>query len=417
MEQVGDVLIVGAGPAGLLTALGLGQAGLKVVVIEAEDDLSEAPRAMVYMQSTIAALDGYGLLGDVTAQSLVGKRFACHIPEFGFKATVSHDVVTGITYDYNLHCGQNKIARIAMKHGEAHGVETLFGTRLTAIEQDGHGVVATAETPMGEKKFRTKYLIGADGARSAVRKLMNIEFEGHTWAERFVATNVYYPFEKLGYEASNFVLDPSHGRVVAAIDNDGLWRVTYAESSALPEETFMERLQERYRHFVPEGEKYDLLTARPYNIHQRAAATLRKGRVLLVGDAAHATNPTGGMGLTTGIWDTCILSDILPAVISGEESDTILDRYSDERRRVFWDISSPNASQNKRMMEEGDPVQRKQDMETVKAGSEDPVGQKMMMLFPFRVIGDTLRADSRWKDTDPTPRAGLDLGERVGQIA
>lgn len=417
MEDVGDVLVVGAGPAGLLTALGLAQNGCRVTVLEAGSDLSDAPRAMVYMQSTLAALDGYGLLEDVAAVSLVGRRFACHIPEFGFKAVVDHDVVKGITYDYNLHCGQNKIARIAMRHGARYGMEVRFGHVVTAIEQDAGNVTVTVSSPVGEKRLRARWLVGADGARSTVRKLMGIEFEGHTWPNRFVATNVYYPFEQDGYEASNFVLDPAHGRVVAAIDTDGLWRVTYAEDCSLPEQTFMERLPERYRHFVPEGARYEIASARPYSIHQRAAATLRKGRVLLAGDAAHATNPTGGMGLTTGIWDTCILSDILAAVIRGEEQDGILDRYSDERRRVFWEIASPNATQNKRMMEEPDPIQRRMDMETVRAGSEDPVLQKMMVLFPFRVIGDTLRAGSRWAGCDPSAEAGIALGDRVGQIA
>lgn len=417
MEHVGDVLIVGAGPAGLLTALGLGQAGCAVTVIEADETLSDAPRAMVYMQSTMTALDGYGLLEDVEKEALIGRKFACHIPEFDFKVVVGQEVAKGITYDYNLHCGQDKIARIAMRHAEKAGVKVRFGTKLIAIEQDDEGVIATVEYDGVEQKLRSKYLIGTDGARSTVRKLMNIEFEGHTWPNRFVATNVYYPFEQDGYEVSNFVFDPNHGRIVSAIDKNGLWRLTYEEDASLPEETFMERLVERYRHFVPEGAKYEIDAARPYSIHQRAATTLRKGRVLLAGDAAHATNPTGGMGLTTGIWDTCILSDVLAAVLRGEEDDSILDRYSDERRRVFWEVASPNATQNKRMMEEKDLAQRKIDMETVRAGSEDPVGQKMMIYFPFRVIGDTLRKGSRWADADPTSRAGLEMGGRVGQVA
>ena len=417
MENVGDVLIVGAGPCGLLTALGLAQSGCKVTVIEADPVLSDAPRATVYMQSTLAALESFGLLDDVAAVSLVGKGFACWIPEFGFKAVASQDVMRGITYDYVLHCGQDKVARIAMRHAEALGTQVRFRHRLVAVAQDGQGATATVETPAGAKQLRADWLIGADGARSTVRKLMGVDFEGHTWATRFVATNVYYPFDKDGFEASNFVLDPDHGRVVAAIDREGLWRLTYSEDAALPEDSFLERLHQRYRHFVPEGATYEIAAARPYTIHQRAATTLRRGRLLLAGDAAHATNPMGGMGLTTGIWDSCILSDILAAVIQGGETDDILDRYSDERRRVFWEISSPNATLNKRMMEEKDPEQRRIDMETVRAGMADPTAARMMMLFPFRVIGDTLRQGSRWAGIDPSAKAGIDVQARASQLA
>jgi hypothetical protein len=112
-----------------------------------------------------------------------------------------------------------------------------------------------------------------------------------------------------------------------------------------------------------------------------------------------------------------ILSDLLGAVIRGEVPDTVLDRYSEERRRIFWDIASPGASENKRMMEEGDRDKRLQDIEGVKRMAEDPAVARLMMLFPFRVIGDPLREGSRWRDADPTARAGIALEQRASQLA
>jgi len=112
-----------------------------------------------------------------------------------------------------------------------------------------------------------------------------------------------------------------------------------------------------------------------------------------------------------------ILSDLLAAVLRGEESESILDRYSAERRRVFWEITSPGASENKRMMEEGDHDQRLKDIEGVKRMAADPDVARLMMLFPFRVIGDPLRAGSRWREADPTARAGVDLAARASQLA
>jgi hypothetical protein len=112
-----------------------------------------------------------------------------------------------------------------------------------------------------------------------------------------------------------------------------------------------------------------------------------------------------------------ILSDVLAEVIAGRAEESILDRYSAERRRIFWDISSPGASENKRMMEESDREKRLQDIEGVKAMAADPNLARFMMLFPFKVIGDPLREGSRWRDADPTSRAGVDLAGRGSQLA
>ncbi len=95
---------------------------------------------------------------------------------------------------------------------------------------------------------------------------------------------------------------------------------------------------------------------------------------------------------------------------------SILDRFSDERRRVFWEVVSPAATENKRMLQEKEPEQRQKDLAAVKALSEDKESGAMLMLFAYRVIGDVLRPNSRWKDADPTPNVHLDIAGRQGQI-
>ncbi len=250
-----------------------------------------------------------------------------------------------------------------------------------------------------------------------MRRLLGVEFEGHTWPNRFVATNIYCDMAACGYQPSNFICDPVYGGVVAQLDKEGLWRLTYHESADQPAETFLERLPAKFAGFIPDGLPYRIQAASPYTIHQRCASRLRVGRVLLTGDAAHATNPCGGLGLTTGLWSGMILSDVLSEVIAGRTDAAILDRYSDARRKVFWEITSPGASENKRMMEESNREQRLKDIEGVKAMAADPAVARLMMLFPFRVIGDLLREDSRWKGADPTLQAGVDLGARASQLA
>jgi 3-(3-hydroxy-phenyl)propionate hydroxylase/6-hydroxy-3-succinoylpyridine 3-monooxygenase len=146
------------------------------------------------------------------------------------------------------------------------------------------------------------------------------------------------------------VIDPVYGAIVARIDDTGLWRCTFSEDASLPEETIRERIDAYFQTFLPGPKEYELVQYAPYKMHQRAAETFRKGRVVLAGDAAHVTNPTGGLGLTAGLFDSYVLSEALAAVARGEAGDDVLDRYSQERRKVFLDYASPTASALKQMV-------------------------------------------------------------------
>lgn len=416
MGQATDVLIVGAGPVGMLAALTLAQAGASVRVIEREPHIINSPRAAVYFPSTLLVLEELGILDDLEAIGFRNRAFGTHVPEFGYSSVVETEPVAGIKYDYQLHVGQHDVARVAMEHAQKLRVEVLFGRELASFEDGAEGVVAQVQGPNGPEAFAARWLIGCDGARSTVRKLAGIEFEGHTWPERFVATNVKFPFTELGYQQANFVCDPVNMAVIAQLDTDGLWRCTYMEDSALPEETFEERIHQRYEWFMQGRKDYQIVSASPYMLHQRAAETLVKGRVLLAGDAAHATNPCGGLGLTSGLWTGVVLADVLGAVLRGEEDESILQRFSDERRRVFWEVVSPAATENKRMLQEKEPQQRQKDLGFIKALDTDPESGALLMLFAFKVIGDVLRPDSRWAQADPSDRVAINIRDRKGQI-
>ncbi len=294
-----DVLIVGGGPVGLLAALGLAQAGAAVTVIEAGEKLNDSPRAAVYFATTLIALEELGILDELDRIGIRTQIFGHHVPEFDFHLTLSSACMQGITYDYQIHVGQHEVGRIAMEHAQRLGTEVHLGHKLVGLEQHADSVTATVETAEGPRTIRAKWVIGADGARSSVRRLAGIEWQGFTWPNHFVATNLYCDFEKLGFQKANFVCDPVCGGVVALLDDKGLWRLTYHETADKDPATFMERLPERYSHFIPPGMDYQIDIAQPYALHQRCSETFRKGRILLAGDAAHTTNPCGGLGLTT----------------------------------------------------------------------------------------------------------------------
>jgi len=271
-------------------------------------------------------------------------------------------------YPYNLHLGQNRLGEMALRRlSEMPNFSVHWNTSFTGLLQDARGVTATAASPEGAREFRVGWVIGADGAGSAVRKAAGLGFEGITWPQRFVATNILYDFEADGYARATLMIDPQYGAIIAKIDAQGLWRCTYCEDAALPEEQVLERMPAYFRAVLSRPDQYELKMYSPYRMHQRAAERFRLGRVLLAGDAAHATNPTGGLGLTSGLFDTYVLYEALAAVIHGAADDAILDRYSQERRRIFLDYASPRASENKRLIyHSSDPARLEQDLRVLR---------------------------------------------------
>jgi 2-polyprenyl-6-methoxyphenol hydroxylase-like FAD-dependent oxidoreductase len=126
-------------------------------------------------------------------------------------------------------------------------------------------------------------------------------------------------------------------------------------------------------------------------VHQRAAGSFRAGRTLLAGDAAHVTNPCGGLGLTSGLLDAAHLGDALSAVVLGDAPDEALDEYAAERRRIFWEVTSPTASENKRRLAERDPERRRSDLERLRRLDADPAFQREVLLLPEQLRSRTPR--------------------------
>jgi 3-(3-hydroxy-phenyl)propionate hydroxylase/6-hydroxy-3-succinoylpyridine 3-monooxygenase len=115
------------------------------------------------------------------------------------------------------------------------------------------------------------------------------------------------------------------------------------EDSALAEETYAERIPAAYGHLLPGEGGYELVQSSPYKMHQRCAETFRTGRAVLVGDAAHVTNPTGGFGLTTGLFDAYALWPTLAAIVLDGAEPALLDTWAEERRQIFLTKTDPQA--------------------------------------------------------------------------
>jgi len=367
------VVVVGAGPVGFLTALGLARKGVAVTVIDAEPAIVRSPRAAVYFHTTLSILDKLGLLQEADAIGYRNSRFAMRWPATGevLQSDMRDNPEPGQRITHNLHFGQHLLAELVMAHLlRLPNARVLWNHRLTRLEQDEDGVRLHVETPDGLAEISADWVIGSDGARSTTRRLLGLDFEGYTWPDRFVATNIEYDFAAHGYDDANMVIDPVDWAVIAKLGNDNLWRVTYGEDANLDEAAILKRLPERFARILPGGEPYRIDNFSPYRVHERCATSFRVGRVLLAGDAAHACNPCGGLGLTTGVIDADALTSALGAVILGEASEDVLDFYAQERRRVFREVTSPLATNFKRMLSERDPAQRAADKAQAHSNAE-----------------------------------------------
>ncbi|MBI2993203.1 MAG: FAD-dependent monooxygenase [Gammaproteobacteria bacterium] len=389
MEKPGGVLIAGAGPVGFITALGLARAGIPVTVIEAEEKINDSPRAAVYFPVTLEFLERLGIVDEAHAIGVQNDKLQIRYRDADEAYVLSPSVLRGDTrYPYQLHFGQNELAELV--HRRLAGIpetEVRFNTRLVAIAQDSGGVTATARTPRGDAELRCDWLIGCDGGRSGVRKALNLSFDGHTWPERFVATNVRYDhFDRYGLGLANFFSHPVRWAVVAVVSRTGLWRVTYNEDGDCSDEEAIRRVPQRYAELFPDLGRYELVAVSPYRVHERISEKLRVGRVLLAGDAAHVCNPCGGMGLTTGLMDAQALIDALGAVIHGKAHESVLDFYADERRRVFLEVTTPAATEYRRLLGEKDPERRRRDRENLRHVTSHPeiMRQNMLSLFGTR---------------------------------
>ncbi len=368
-----QVVVVGAGPVGLLTALGLARQGVHVTVLDAEADVIRSPRASVYFHTTLSVLSKLGLSDGAHAQGQISHLFTMHWPDSGerMQSDMRDALDPDQQFDHNLHFGQDVLADMVIRHLASHpGVELLWDHTVTALGQADGTARVKAETEVGERVFEADWVIGADGARSGIRSLLGLPFEGFTWPERFVAANISYPFGQYGYSEANMVADPVNWAVIASLGKGDLWRVTFGEDAELPERKLADRLPERLAQILPDpGIAYEVHAFSPYRVHQRCAPRFRVGRVLLAGDAAHACNPCGGMGLTSGVIDADVLSDALGAVIQGRAGEDLLDFYASERRRVFLDVAAPLSAHFKRLLAESDPVQREADKQAMFAGA------------------------------------------------
>jgi 3-(3-hydroxy-phenyl)propionate hydroxylase len=376
------VIVVGAGPVGLCLSLVLAQAGVPVCLIEQLGDdnlLEQVPRAGTNHPATLELFDRIGLYDKLEPRGILAPLFHYWDRPGGRRiAEFDHGLLKDDTrFPYVLQCERIKIVEEALKLAKAHpNIELRLATAFTSFTQDADGVTAQVTNPAGEtESIRGAYLVSGEGARSIVRKDLDIEFEGFTYPDRTLNIEVAYDFRTHGYTERNYISDPDEwSNLFHWKGPPDRWRVHFPtepndDEAAL---TRPEAMQARLQRFLPTGKAFDIVGSNLYAVHQRVAKKFRAGRAILAGDAAHVNSPIGAMGMNSGVHDAFNLADKLVRILRREADDTVLDRYERQRRHVALQHTQAQTIRNKRLLAEKDPAVRRKNHDDLRRTAEDP---------------------------------------------
>ncbi|WP_149561760.1 FAD-dependent monooxygenase [Streptomyces cacaoi] len=336
-----EVLVVGAGPTGLLLAGDLAAAGRRVTLVEERDAaVGNLTRALVVHARTLEQLDARGLADELVEAGHPIDRLRL----FG-NATL-HPTTLPTRFPFVLIVGQYVVERLLERRARAAGVDFRYGARMTALRHRPGGVEIEVRQPDGVHTLRAGYLVGADGAHSTVRRELGVPFPGRPVLRSLVLADVRLdapPHDPFVVSASGqtFALVGSFG--------DGWYRVMgWDRNRQLPDDAPVELAEVRETVRSAMGSDFGMRDPRwisRFRSDERQAPAYRVGRAFLAGDAAHVHSPAGGLGLNTGLQDAANLSWKLVRALeaaqaaggeaaSARAADALLDTYEAERRPI-----------------------------------------------------------------------------------
>ncbi len=321
------VLVIGAGPTGLLLAAELRRRGVEATVVDARDEPAPWDRATVVHPRSLELLEPLGL-----AQPLLDVG----VHQWGLRVFAAGEQLgemdlgeSNARFGFNLNVSEEVTERILLDHLLAQGGEVVRGHRVVGLEQDADAVTVTIETASGTEEVRAEWVVGCGGVHSPARTLTGIPFEGRDvpdWAVFDLTLEGWSRDHDVNYgffDERPVLLTPlPERRWRAYVRPDGPDSDIVAETAAA------------LAAYEPEVRLAGTSEPRRFDCHSRVAASYSHGRVLLAGDAAHACTPAQGHGMNSGIQDSFNLAWKLALVAGGRADPALLDSYEDERRPV-----------------------------------------------------------------------------------
>ncbi|MBP2327881.1 3-(3-hydroxy-phenyl)propionate hydroxylase [Kibdelosporangium banguiense] len=337
MTEPLPVAVVGGGPVGLITALGLVHHGIPVMVFEEDEALSLDTKAGTVLTRTLEVLHRYDAVDTVLRASL-------RIDEIGdldrATGTARDSVRTGLLtedtrFPFVVNIPQHHMEPVLHRRLDELAPGTVhMKHRMTGFTQHSDHVEILLDTPEGERRVAAQYLLACDGGRSQTREQLGITVEGHTLDQRYMLVDLEVDLDVANprdYPYLAYFGDPAEWMIL--VRQPHCWRFLYPLESGRPEPDHAE-LAAKAKRFIGDVDGLRVIGTNIYPVHHRVANRWRVGRVFLMGDAAHLITPMWALGLNTGVLDASNLPWRLAWVLRGWADESILDGYEREQAPV-----------------------------------------------------------------------------------
>lgn len=348
-----DVVIAGAGPVGLIAALTCLHHGLKVVVLEEDEGLSRDTKAGTVLPRTLEVLARAGALHRVLARALRVDEVADLDRATGrtIRRLRTAALRDDTAWPFMINMPQHHLEPLlAEALQEAAPGALLLRHRLTGFSDTGAGVTVQVDTPDGPREIAARWLLGCDGGRSTVRRLIGTRVEGFSLDTRYMLIDVDVDLDVRNardYPYLSYFADAAEWMIL--IRHPHCWRFLFPLPPGA-EEPPLEEVRAKILRFIGETDRMEVLQRLSYTVHHRVAEHWRKGNCFLLGDAAHLITPMWALGLNTGVLDANALPWRLAWVARGWAPDTLLDAYEREQRPIAVHGSAEMAEAARRAM-------------------------------------------------------------------
>jgi 2-polyprenyl-6-methoxyphenol hydroxylase-like FAD-dependent oxidoreductase len=336
-DDKSPILIVGAGPVGLMLAAELASHGIQCRIIDKAREPSDQSKALAVHARTLEIFDALGIAEETIAAGHLVHGMSAYSDGRRI-AHLSFDEIQS-RYPYVLILPQSDTEHILNHHLENQGLKVERGVELTGLAQTSRGVAAILRTATGaEEHFRTPWLVGCDGAHSAVRQNLDVGFEGKQYEENFWLADAKLDFDQPDDEL--YVYAAPDTLVAMFPMGGGRWRIVvgHAQATGGATPTLGQVQAAMERAGVRGARAHDPWWLAHFRISRRRVSSYDAGRVFLAGDSAHIHSPAGGQGMNTGIQDAFNLGWKLALVSSGAAPAELLETYHAERYPVSADV-------------------------------------------------------------------------------
>ena len=348
------VVVVGGGPSGLIAALELARCGVRSIVIEADETVSEGSRAVCVSRRSMEILQANGVVRQFLDEALPWTHGTSYYREHEvFRLRMAHSDDERFFPMANLQ--QNIFEALLVARAQALGIEIRWRSKVVGVRLRAGEVELEIDTPDGVYLLRARFVVAADGARSEMRKCLNLKLNGESHEGRYLIADIRmasaYPTERRAWfdPSSN----PGKSVLMHKLARD-MWRIDYAldpaddEAAELQEARVAARIK-RHLDSIGETAPWTLDGCRLYKAHCLCLDDYRHGNVFFIGDAAHLVPIFGVRGMNSALADANNLGWKLAAVIHGSAPDPLLDSYSPERRAATLEVFD-NAAKSTRFM-------------------------------------------------------------------